>query len=448
LTIGATILILVIKFIFILKRFIAAFFVYLLFKPIRFVLRFIFYKAIVKFYSFYLTLAKRFGWEGKKIDFFSFLFNQKLVHIFVIIIVSLLLFINLTAKTKAGDLTEGAHKTILVSLIKSEFGNLEDSEQLIVETFDKEATISVNQATYLDNLTAMKPQPRVDMEADEGDEIMPTIQGGSSLVKPDIALTKISKRPREEVVIYKVKPGDTVSTIAEEFEISVSTILWENDLSAYSIIRPGDELDILPMSGVRHEVAGGENLGSIAKKYDVSEEEILTTNKLTDASSLQIGQKLIIPGGQKTTYTQYTTARYTGISALRDIVKAPDATPANGNKMNWPTIGSKITQYYSWRHHAIDIADKVGTPIYAADAGTIEYIGWGTGYGNQIVIDHGGGKKTRYAHLSKFFVEQGQKVSKGQTIASMGSTGWSTGPHLHFEVIINGVKYNPLNYIK
>ena len=446
--IGATILILVIRFIFFLKKFVALFFVYFLFRPSRFGLRLIFYKVIVKVYGLYFTLVKRFGWAEKKIDFFPFLFNQKLVHVFVIVIVSLLLFINLTTKTKAGNLTEGAHKAILVNLVKSEFGSLVDEEQLIVETFDREATISLDQATYLDNLTAIKPQPRVDMEADEEDEIMPTIQGGSSLVKPDIALTKISKRPRKETIIYKVKPGDTISTIAEEFEISVSTILWENDLSAYSIIRPGDELAILPMSGVTHKVVQGESFSSIAKKYDIGEEEILTANKLTEASSLQIGQKLIIPGGQKKTYTQYTTARYTGISALRDIVKAPDAKPVSGNKMNWPTIGSHITQYYSWRHHAIDIANKKGTPIYAADAGTIEYIGWGQGYGNQIVIDHGGGKKTRYAHLSKFYVEDGQKVSKGQTIGAMGSTGWSTGTHLHFEVIINGQKYNPLNYIK
>ena len=96
----------------------------------------------------------------------------------------------------------------------------------------------------------------------------------------------------------------------------------------------------------------------------------------------------------------------------------------------------------------MDIAAKTGTAIYAADAGTVESVGWGTGYGNQIVINHGGGKKTRYAHLSKFYAKKGDIVSKGQTIAAMGSTGWSTGPHLHFEVIINGRKYNPLNYIR
>ena len=111
-------------------------------------------------------------------------------------------------------------------------------------------------------------------------------------------------------------------------------------------------------------------------------------------------------------------------------------------------MGYRITQYYSWRHHAIDIANKTGTPIYAADAGVIEVAGWGAGYGNQIVINHGGGVKSRYAHMSKFYVKNGQKVSKGEAIGGIGSTGRSTGPHVHFEYIINGVKYNPLNYLK
>ena len=116
--------------------------------------------------------------------------------------------------------------------------------------------------------------------------------------------------------------------------------------------------------------------------------------------------------------------------------------------MNWPTVGHYITQYFSWRHYGVDIANKVGTPIYASDTGVVEYAGWGKGYGNQIVIDHGGGKKTRCGHLSKFYCKVGDEVDKGEAIGAMGSTGWSTGSHLHFEVIINGRKVNPLNYVK
>ena len=177
------------------------------------------------------------------------------------------------------------------------------------------------------------------------------------------------------------------------------------------------------------------------------EEEIARFNKLADAGYLKSGQKIIIPGGSKK-YTAPAVTSYSGIAALRELVTPPAAKAVPGNKMNWPTEGHRITQYYRWSHHAIDIGNPIGKPIYAADAGTIEFAGWGTGYGNEIVIDHGGGKKTRYAHASRLFAGKGDTVSKGQTIAAVGSTGNSTGPHLHFEVIINGIKYNPLDYVK
>lgn len=434
-----------------ISSFVAAFFIYVIFRPSRLVLRFIFYKIVVRAYGLYISILHKLGWKPKS-NIFAYVFQQKLIHVLVIFITVILVFTNLTQDTKAGSMMERAHKTILFDLIQSEFGEFEEDEQLVIETFDKEATITAIQQTYLDNLSSVRAQPKVSMDAqleeEYEEELVPTIQDGTAIVKPDIATTRIAKKPRKETIEYTVKGGDSVSTIAAEFEISVSTILWENNLSAYSIIRPGDVLDILPQSGITHKVASGENISSLAKKYDVEEDSIITANKLAVDAPLTIGEKLFIPGGQKVSYSTYAPTIYTGISVIRDIVKSPDASPAPANKMNWPTVGSQITQYYSWRHHGLDIANKIGTPIYAADAGTIESIGWGTGYGNQIVIDHGGGKKTRYAHLSKFFVEKGQTVDKGETIAAMGSTGWSTGPHLHFEVIINGQKYNPLNYIQ
>ena len=161
-----------------------------------------------------------------------------------------------------------------------------------------------------------------------------------------------------------------------------------------------------------------------------------------------VGQKLIIPGGRKIYTASSQTARGASAGSITDLFKPENLKSIVSNKLAWPTVGARITQYYSWRHHAIDVANKTGTPIYATDAGVIEVAGWGTGYGNQIVIDHGGGRKSRYAHMSKFYVKKGQAVKKGQVIGAIGSTGRSTGPHLHFEYIINGVKYNPLNYLK
>jgi len=418
---------------------VTAFFVWLVFKPARAILRFFFYKVVVKFYGFYRRILKRLGWKGLEQNAISFLFSQKLVHVLVVSVTILLIIVNITPKTRAGGLTDRAHQTILADLIRSEFSEFEEDEQFIIESFDKEAVISSVQQTYLDNLGSFRPQARVSMGDEIEEEIdVATIQEGSSIVKPELAATKKTKRARTEIVEYEVLPGDTISTIAQEFEVSVRTILW----------RPGDKLKILPMSGVSHAIKKGDSINTIAKKYDVEEEEIMETNKLAKGDTLKIGQLLMIPGGSKVSQPSYTTKTYTGFSAIKDLVKAPNAQAAAGNKMNWPAAATRITQYYSWRHHAVDIAAKTGTAIYAADAGTVELVGWGSGYGNQIVINHGGGKKTRYAHLSKFYIKKGDTVSKGQTIAAMGSTGWSTGPHLHFEVVINGRKYNPLNYIR
>ena len=245
--------------------------------------------------------------------------------------------------------------------------------------------------------------------------------------------------------------GDTVSTIARKFNISINTIIWANDLTSYGFIKPGQQLTILPYSGIVYTVKTGDTLSKIANKYNINTDKILSCNNLGNA--LKIGQKIIIPGVQKLAeavpVTPRVTKNYTGISIIKDIIKAPSA-PVSGGRMTWPTQGYRITQYYSWKHTGVDIANKIGTPIYAADDGIVIIAqgGYNGGYGNTIVIDHGNGKRTRYGHASKLFVKVGDEVEKGENIAAMGSTGRSTGPHLHFEVLINGSRTNPLNYIK
>lgn len=423
-------------------------------KPSKIFTHLFFYKVIVKAYSFYLSFIRKIGWGGMKNNPFSFVLSQKFVHVVVIFLTTLLIFINQTTKTHADEIMDIASQTILSELIQSEFAEFEEDEQLIIETFDREAIISEMEQSYLDNLSSFRSQPKVSLTVEDEDtellEVVPTTEDGANIVRHDTVKTEKIVRPRTEIVKYTIKSGDSISTIAEEFGVSASTILWENNLSSYSIIRPGQTLDILPMSGISHTVSKGESLSYIVNKYKIEEEKILEQNNLNSSSKISVGQKLLIPNGQKAYVAPTPQKTYTGIQAIKEIVTGPDQNNTPANKMAWPTVGRIITQYYSWKHHGLDIANKTGTPIYAADAGTIETIGWGTGYGNQIVINHGGGKKTRYAHLSAFGegLKKGSKVTKGQHIAAMGSTGWSTGPHIHFEVIINGVKYNPLNYIK
>jgi len=413
------------------------------------ILKFIFYKILVRLYLLYLSSIKRLGLADKiKNKSAAFFVNQKLVHVAVGILTIFFVIFNLTQKTQAVAPDEIAGKTFLSEIISSEFG---ENDELIEEYFDEQAAITPVQQTYLDNLTAFKPQPMAEMTAPE-DAALDTedlAQGGDAIRKPDLAATSKTVRPRESVIDYVVLAGDTVSTIAANFGISVNTILWENDLNAYSLIRPGNKLAILPMSGIAHKVARGDTLAAIVSKYGVDANTVLETNKLASAEMLSVGQKLIIPGGKKTYYaSSQSSGNISAVSLLKDLLKPQDLRSTASNKLAWPTVGARITQYSSWRHYAIDIANKKGTPIYACDTGVVEVAGWGKGYGNQIVIDHGGGRKSRYAHLSKFYVEKGEAVKKGEAIAAMGSTGQSTGPHLHFEYIINGIKYNPLNYLK
>jgi len=441
----ATVLVFLFGFLGIVKNFLFFLSRKIIFLPIRTIVRWFFYNVFIKIYLIYLSFLKKIGISGLGVNLFSILFNQKLVHVLVVILTISVMFVNLTSKTQADNQVNDIKDTIIAQLIKSEFSDLPEEDQLVIETFDKEAVITDIHQSYLDNLSAFKPQLKASLGEEETiDELL---DDKGSLVRRDQATTKISKKPREKIIKYIVQSGDTISTIAEEFDISVSTILWENELTAYSIIRPGKELDILPVSGITHVVKKGENVGILAKEYSVEEAELIKINKLEN-EKLAIGQKVIIPGGKKV-YQSYTPKTYTGYTAIKELVTTPPASKVTlGNKMQWPTVGNRITQYYSWKHHGLDIANKIGTPLYAADSGVVEVVGWGTGYGNQILIDHGGGKKTRYAHCSKFYVSDGEKVKKGQAIAAMGSTGWSTGSHIHFEVIINGVKYNPLNYIR
>ncbi len=261
-----------------------------------------------------------------------------------------------------------------------------------------------------------------------------------ALQKSGAPSTFTSPQPREKIHYYTVQAGDTISSIAKKFNISINTILWANDLSGLSIIRPGDKLTILPVSGVLHKVKKGDTISKIAKQYSVSQDKVLAYNRLVNEKQLSIGQLLVIPDGKiKKTYVRRT-------GTLSSIFRKP-SSQRKSTGFIWPTTSRRITQYYHWRHHAIDIGGRTGSPIYASMSGKIIRARWGRGYGYHIIIDHGAGKKTLYAHLSKIYVKVGEQISQGTVIGALGSTGWSTGPHLHFEIIINGRKVNPLSYL-
>ena len=252
-----------------------------------------------------------------------------------------------------------------------------------------------------------------------------------------------------EVVEYEVQSGETLSQIAERYNLSVDTVLWANGLdSKTATIREGQKLKILPVDGVMHKVKKGETVYSIAKKFATDAQAVVDYpfNDFTDDETfaLAVGQTLMLPDG--------VMPKAKPVSPRTSIAASltPDAGAVSATgRFVWPASG-RISQGYRWYHKAVDIANKGGGPILAADAGQVIVAGWPSneGYGNRVVIDHGNGYKTLYAHLSKISVTPGQRVNRGDTVGMMGSTGRSTGTHLHFEIRAAGVLQNPLNFLR
>jgi LysM repeat protein len=257
--------------------------------------------------------------------------------------------------------------------------------------------------------------------------------------------TDVSDKVRDKIIEYTVQDGDTVSTVAEKFGVSIETILWENNLTAKTPIKSGQILKVLPVTGLSHKVQKGDTIYSIAKKYDSSEQAIVdfpyNTFVNDETFELAVGQTIIVPEGVKPEVTQ---------SAPRLRQSTPNAgTVVASGSFAWPTNGT-ITQRFSWYHTGVDIANRAAPPVVAADSGKVIIAGWvdNFGFGNRVVVDHGNGYKTTYAHLSKIYVVPGQTVNRGDALGQMGSTGRSTGTHLHFEVTYNGAKMNPLSILK
>ncbi|NCN07898.1 peptidoglycan DD-metalloendopeptidase family protein [Candidatus Falkowbacteria bacterium] len=285
-----------------------------------------------------------------------------------------------------------------------------------------------------------------ELSKEQADNSILVTEGGVTLSKPDLVSTEGAKVTRTTIKKYEVATGDVIGNIASKFGVSVETILWANNLTSRSYIKPGQELIIPPTTGVLHTIKKGDTLKSIANKYDASSTKIIEFNNIKDDSLLVIGDTLMIPGG-RIIYTSAPRA-YVAPTTPAPTYTAP-VVSSNGG-MVWPNGCSRITQYFKgWLHTGIDIACPYGTPIVAAADGVVSRVQYlNTGYGYNIIIDHGSGKQTLYGHASWIGVVVGQHVNQGEVIAKEGSTGRSTGPHLHFEVRINGSQLNPLSYIR
>jgi LysM repeat protein len=387
-----------------------------------------------------------------KSKLFHLLNKTYLTYVFIIILGSTIVLTNISAQ----ELRDESHgeNTVVYSIISKE-----DYEVLTEETVVQNSPTRV--LSYLDTTStseAVKSVSELDHTEHLVTGITTTTEGGAAIVKPNIIkavdiadIPNITVASRTGAISHTVASGDNATSIANKYNVSVETIMWENNLGPKTPLRIGDVLSILPTSGVTHKIAYGENIGSIANKYGIDKEKIVDFNNLFDENDIKKGQSLIIPGGKKvspySSPTRYVSTSTPRVSSITKLFIPPSSNVSTSGLL-WPTSVRRISQYYSWRHKGLDIAGPTGSPLYASDSGTVTLSGWSTGYGYNILIDHGNGYKTRYAHASKLYVGRGDTVVKGQTIADMGSTGWSTGPHIHYEVIVSGVKKNPLSYIK
>ena len=262
-----------------------------------------------------------------------------------------------------------------------------------------------------------------------------TITGGALLPDNGVigTMADINDQPKsDQISLYVVREGDSLSQIGEMFGVSVNTILWANDLKRGSAIKAGQMLLILPVSGVRHIVSAGDTVQSLAKKYGGDIQEIIQFNDLDASGTLAKGEVVVIPGGE-----EETISRGTG-KAPAPRVKGTGGPSYVGYYMR-PISGGIRTQGLHG-YNGVDLASGLGTPIMAAAAGQVivsKSGAWNGGYGNYVVIKHDNGTQTLYAHNSRNIVAVGQPVVQGQIIAYMGNTGKVDGPtgvHVHFEI--------------
>ena len=329
---------------------------------------------------------------------------------------------------------------------------------------------------YRPSIQPLAPSSTIDLATPTVMPVLPTpfsqedILPLAGITRKTSLHTSIPSRPRLGTIKYIVQSGDSVFGIADNFGLNPSTILWGNygvlKDSPHSL-RPGQELIILPTDGTYHQWQAGEGLNSVAKYYGVDPETIINypDNHLDPETigdyanpNIPVGTWLVIPGGKREFISWSVPVGLTRDNpAIAQILGVGSCGVVSGGAVGygsfiWPTDSHVLSgNDYSpeTNHRGIDISGYSGSPIYATDAGVIVYAGWNDyGYGNMIIIDHGTGWQSLYAHLSSINVICSQSVGQGDIIGAMGSTGNSTGPHLHFE-LMNTVygKVNPWNFL-
>jgi len=290
--------------------------------------------------------------------------------------------------------------------------NLKDSRQ---STFASEGSIA----------TAENDSNTNDTEMNGRGPVIETVSTRTS----SVVTTETRLSLMEKIFVHRVESGDNLWEIASKYNIDIDTLIGANDITNINTIQIGDKIKILPVKGILYKVNPGESLWTIARQFSISIDAIVEANALINPDLVKPGMLLVLPDAKPEV-------------GYKDRISKNFISPIKG----------RISSFYGPRwgkmHEGIDWAVNTGTKVRAARSGKVVYSEWSSGYGYTVVIEHQKGVRTLYAHNSKLLVHGGQWVERGQVISLSGNTGRSTGPHLHFEIQINGKPVNPLNYIQ
>ena len=336
---------------------------------------------------------------------------------------------------------------VIAAIIFLSISQRDTIQQLFISTEPS----SLSLLNVVSTLPEQTPTPSTE-QTETADSLIPLqllpIPDENSLAPHLNPYTLAESRPQHQFVTYQIQPGDTPNIIADKHGISAETLLGGNPWlsNESSQLQTGAEIIILPVDGVLHTIEPGETLESIATQYGVDVDTIINyaPNNLNFPYRIYPKTQLLIPGVSLASF-QWTAPKSVGNSG------GPNQWAVVGTgSFNWPVGGRCITNYYWYGHPGLDVSLREGSPVTAADTGTVTYASWASGtyydYGNLIVINHGNGFETFYAHLSSIGVYPGQIVEKGQWIGASGNTGRSSGPHIHIEIRLNDVRLNPLSY--
>ncbi|MDO8583747.1 MAG: M23 family metallopeptidase [bacterium] len=396
--------------------------------------------------------------------FFFLIFTNRYIFHATLIAISIVT-IGSQLQTKSATAYDTGRGTMLYALVTQ-------GQSDVVE---EEVKANVKNANYLGD-TTIQALPGIDYDYDEDQPMADTSVPGSIAALPGSNEPGIPGSDpivvRTKTETYTIQSGDTVASIAQRFGVNAGTVIWANKLDSRAFIKPGESLKIPAVSGVLYTIKKGDTLQKVATLYKLDVAAISDANHLTD-TTLSVGEELILPGAsplpvavapkpstsKSKVNPSITISRIPGkeIDKYQELTKTadtrqkpPDESPdVSAAKLLWPTRQHAINQYYGWKHTGIDFNGDYTDAIYASEDGVVEQAGWNSGgYGLMVLINHQNGYKTRYGHASKLFVATGDTVKRGQVIGMVGTTGRSTGTHLHYEVYINGKRVNPLVYIK